>query len=92
MKKNTGSADATIRWILGIILILLLFLGRHGFEAKQKAPATVPRGLLVKFSISYNDSLSILNHELVHLIYRANHFGIGLITCLCDNHITHFFC
>ena len=33
MKKNMGSVDATIRWILGIILILLLFLGRHGFEA-----------------------------------------------------------
>ncbi len=30
MKKNMGAKDATIRWIVGIILLLLLFIGKHG--------------------------------------------------------------
>jgi hypothetical protein len=32
MKKNMGTADVIIRWILGIILLLLLFLDHSGIR------------------------------------------------------------
>ncbi len=33
MRQNVGSMDAVVRWIIGIVLLLLLVVGRHGFVA-----------------------------------------------------------